>query len=57
MTKLITEAIFQSARTTIDGGWRITFDLSELDTEFIAALAKLKHENLFLVVQVKEKQE
>lgn len=49
--KLISEAIFQSARTTVDGGWRVSFDLSEVDGDFITSLAKLKGESLFIVVQ------
>jgi hypothetical protein len=54
MNDLITQAIFQSARTTIDGGWRITFDLSEQEAEFVTKLSKLKSKQLFLVVQVRD---
>lgn len=44
------EAIFQKATTTIDGGWRISFDLSHADSQKISEIAQLANETLNLVI-------
>ena len=55
--EIAVSAIFQSARTTIDGGWRVSFDLDESQSEEITALAKLKNKSLIIVVTVRDKTE
>jgi hypothetical protein len=55
--KLVVKAIFQSARTTIDGGWRVSFDLSEQESEFISKLPSLKGKELFVVVMERENED
>lgn len=43
-------AIFNKATTLIDGGWRVSFDLSEQNSQEISEIVSMKNENLFLVV-------
>ena len=43
-------AIFNSARTTVDGGWRITFDLSNTDSDKISEIAALQHQLLQIAI-------
>lgn len=51
MKNIVINAILSGARTTIDGGWRISFDLPEHEAEQVVALSKLKDEALVIVVQ------
>lgn len=44
------EAIFQKATTTVDGGWRISFDLSNDDSSKVSDIAALANESLTIVV-------
>jgi hypothetical protein len=43
-------AVFSRATTLCDGGWRLSFDISEHQGAIAAQIAALKGENLFLVV-------
>lgn len=43
-------AIFSKAQTTVDGGWRITFDCGETEAEKITELAKLRGEEILIAV-------
>lgn len=43
-------AIFQSAKTTQDGGWRVSFDISEDESAKVAQVACLKGGLLQLAV-------
>jgi len=51
--QIILTAIFQSARTTIDGGIRITFDIDGSQSDLLSKLLKLKDQALFVVVTPK----
>lgn len=44
------QAIFTKASTTVDGGWRISFDVSESEAKAVTDIAQLKNEALYLVV-------
>lgn len=35
------QAIFQGARTTIDGGWRLSFDLDASQAELVTQVARM----------------
>lgn len=48
--KLVFDAIFAKATTTVDGGWRLSFDVSQDEAENIAKLARLTSQALKLVV-------
>lgn len=48
--KLLLEAVFQSARTTLDGGWRISFDLGEAASEQMTQLLAWKDTSLYLAI-------
>jgi hypothetical protein len=48
--KLSVKAIFQSARTTIDGGWRISFDLGQHESDFVSQLPSIMGKELYLVI-------
>lgn len=52
--KLSAEAVFQAARTTTDGGWRVSFDLSEDEAKFVTDLNRLKGHLLYLCVMNEE---
>jgi len=54
MDKQVLTAIFQSARTTVDGGWRISFDVDESQGEIISQIVKMKEQALHVVVIPKE---
>jgi hypothetical protein len=41
-------------RTTVDGGWRITFDCDASQSELITRLAHFRDCNLILTVKVEE---
>lgn len=49
---LAIEAIFTKATTTIDGGWRISFDCGEQAA--VEALAKLRDQRLYIVIMTEE---
>jgi len=53
-SQILLTAIFQSARTTLDGGWRISFDVDSSQGELIANLVKQKDKQLFLVVSARK---
>jgi hypothetical protein len=40
------EVVFVKAQTMIDGGWRITFDLSDNEAKVIPILTELRHQLL-----------
>lgn len=44
------KVIFVKASTLIDGGWRISFDLSNEDGDIVAELAKMNQQVLTLLV-------
>lgn len=48
------QAVFDSMRTTVDGGVKFTFAAHEGMTETVAKLQKLRGEPLFLVVMTEE---
>jgi hypothetical protein len=54
MKPLALEAIFSKATTTIDGGWRISFDCSEEMSAKIGELSKMRGSALYLVVMDEE---
>lgn len=51
---VVFQAIFHKAQTLVDGGWRVTLDLSEFDAPLIAALVALKNEPLTVTVMTEE---
>jgi hypothetical protein len=51
---VVCTAIFQGARTTVDAGWRISFDLDESQAEEVTKIARLKGQRLVLVVTVQD---
>ena len=53
MNPIVIQAKFNKALTTVDGGWRISFDTGEQMAEAVAALSKKKHEVLYVVVMTK----
>lgn len=44
------EAIFAKATTTVDGGWRISFDLPGYLSSTVAEISKLRDEAIKLVI-------
>jgi hypothetical protein len=50
-TIMTLQAIFQSARTTVDGGLRISFDLDESQASLLPQLLKWKHRTLNIAIQ------
>jgi hypothetical protein len=44
------EAIFQSGRTTIDGGIRISFDLDSSQADVLSKLLKLAYQRLAVAI-------
>jgi len=51
---LVLTAIFQSVRSTIDGGLRVSFDLDASQADVLSDIMKLKDKGLFLVVTEQE---
>ena len=51
--QILLQAIFQSARTTIDGAWRISFDIDDSQGDLVADLVKLKNKKLFVVISTR----
>ena len=49
-TELVFDGIFARATTTVDGGWRISFDLGNHEGEAVASLSRLSSKNLKIVV-------
>lgn len=49
------EAVFAKATTTVDGGWRISFDCAEQAA--ITELSKLRGKRLYLVISTEEQLE
>lgn len=54
MTDLKFSAILNVARTMIDGGWRVTFDIPENESAKVAVLTQLRDRILTLTVEVNE---
>jgi hypothetical protein len=44
------QAVFQGARTTADGGWRISFDCSEQMAQEVTEIAALRNDVVYVVV-------
>lgn len=44
------KAIFARAATLVDGGWRVSFDLSEDDAAKVAQMTALRGDVLYLTV-------
>lgn len=44
------QAIFQSARTTVDGGLRVSFDLDESQAHLLPQLLNWKHHTLNIAI-------
>jgi hypothetical protein len=47
-------ATFSKASTLVDGGWRVSFDLSEQSGPEVSELAKLKGQALYIVIMDEE---
>ena len=45
------EAIFSAARTTVDGGWKITLDVNADDSKAMLQLAQMR-DTLFQVAMI-----
>ena len=45
------QAIFQSARTTVDGGLRVSFDLSQDQAHLLPLLLNWQHQTLNIAIQ------
>ncbi len=57
--KIVINAILQGARTTVDGGWRISFDLPAHESNNVVELSKLNNTVLHVVIipaETKKKQ-
>ena len=48
------EAVFSRATTTLDGGWKITFDTD--DKQEIEKLVQMKNKRLFVCVMTEDEQ-
>jgi len=48
--KLVLSAVYYSARSMADGGWRVSFELGEWEREKIAELAGMRGEELVMVI-------
>lgn len=44
------QVVFTKAVTTVDGGWRISFDCLESESEKIAKLASLRDQGLHIAI-------
>lgn len=44
------KAVLSGARTTVDGGWRVTLDVAQTDSQAIMELSKLRDMNLMVAV-------
>lgn len=53
--QIILKGIFQKASTTIDGAWRISFDVPLNESENIKQIVELKNSSLLIVVLPSEK--
>jgi hypothetical protein len=47
---LVFKCTFSKATTLIDGGWRVSFDLSEYDGDIVSKIAKLKDSILQIAI-------
>lgn len=50
MTGITFQAIFATARTTVDGGWRITFDVLSHEGPKVVELSKLMAHPVHVVI-------
>ena len=50
------KAIFDSARTTTDGGWKLTFSLDQSQGEQLIQTYALKDKNLFVVIMEEQRE-
>jgi hypothetical protein len=48
--EIVLRAIFQAARTTVDGGIRISFDIDASQADLLAKLLKIQQHTLYVVV-------
>lgn len=51
---IVVKAIFSKATTTVDDGWRISFDLATHDGMAVAEIAKLAQQGLQLVIMTED---
>lgn len=52
MEGIAIKAIFSQARTTIDGGWKITFDVSADEAAKVVQISELKDHLLMLGIVI-----
>jgi len=52
--QVILQAIFQSVRSTVDGGLRVSFDLDSSQADKLSEIMKLKDQGLFLVISARK---
>jgi hypothetical protein len=50
------EGTFTRATTTVDGGWRISFDLDERQAKEITEITKLRDKAVYICVMTKAEQ-
>jgi hypothetical protein len=50
MAGITFQAILNAIRTTVDGGWRVSFDIPQSEAEAIMQLAGKRDENLQVAV-------
>lgn len=52
--QIILQAVFQSIRSTVDGGLRVSFDLDPSQADILSQIMKLKNQQLFLVISARK---
>ena len=57
MEPIAIQAIFAKATTLVDGGWRLSLDLSEDSSDQISKIADLKDEPLYITIITTEQYE
>jgi hypothetical protein len=50
------QGVFSKATTTVDGGWRISFDVDEKQAKEITEISKLRDKTVFICVMTKAEQ-
>lgn len=50
MEPIVIQATFNKATTTVDSGWRLSFDTGEEMSEACARLSKMRDQVLYVVV-------
>lgn len=54
MSAITLSAILQNVRMTVDGGWRITFDVSQSEVAKVMSLSALRDMELGIAIVPKE---